>query len=77
MKAQTRQKLLIPLNAVLFIAMLMQLITALSFTFGWGNSLAYTLHTIGGYGMFALIGLHLFLNGNWIGAVLKRKAQKP
>ncbi|MCX7949957.1 MAG: hypothetical protein N2509_07575 [Treponemataceae bacterium] len=28
------------------------------------------------YGMFALIGLHLFLNGNWIGSVLKKGTSK-
>ncbi|MCX7656025.1 MAG: hypothetical protein N2Z76_05835 [Treponemataceae bacterium] len=76
MKAQRRQKLLIPLNGILFIAILIQFITALSVTFGWGGSITYTFHTIGGYIVFGLIGFHIFLNGNWIGALLKRKGPK-
>lgn len=70
MKAQLKQKLLVPINIMLFICFVIQMSTALAFVLGFAGSLSYFLHMNVGFLMGLLVICHVYLNWSWIAVKL-------
>lgn len=73
MKGGTKQKLLLIVNLLLFICLMVQLVTALGFVFGFAGAGFWAVHKYSGFILFILVLFHLILNFSWIKGQFRKK----